>query len=288
MRASFENIRLRPEESFACSHTRCRGFGGAWHFHPELELTLIVRGEGRRFVGDHIAPFVGGDLVLLGPNLPHCWHSYRLAAAGEADAEAVVAQFRAERLGAIVAAVPELRALGSLLPRAGRGLHFRGAAAAAAAVLLAGLADLAGAPRWLRLLEVLALLAENPRAAGELASLGYTPQLDELASHRIDRIHQYVLAHLGERLDLATAAGLAHMSPSAFCRYFRRHTGRTFSAFVNEMRIGHACRLLLDSDQDIGGIAAASGFRNLSHFHRQFQARMGKTPRAFRRHPGAR
>lgn len=255
-------------------------FDAPWHFHPEIELTLVVEGRGRRFVGDSIEPFADGDLVLLGPNLPHFWHSEGRPARGRRS-HSVVVQFRPDFLGGEIWTRPEFAAIRRLLLRAQRGLHFPGAAGRAVAERVRALGARRGCPAVLELLAILDQLA-TARNARQLASEAYEPSLDQHAERRLARVYGFLLAHYLEPLTLAEIARVAAMTPAGFSRYFKRATGRNVSDFLNELRVDHAARLLRETADGITRIAGASGYATLSNFNRRFRARLRCAPREYR------
>lgn len=281
MRARFEKVSVDPARSFHVREQRLGHFNAPWHFHPELELTLIVESRGRRFVGDNIEPFAEGDLVLLGPNLPHFWHNEGNQPAGT-RAHSVVVQFRADFLGTELFEKPELAAAKRLLHRAARGLQFTGPTARSVAGRLQRLPQL---DRFTALVELLGILDELARGRGArpLASAAYEPRLDRETEQRLARVYTFLMKNFREPLSLAQIACVASMTPEAFSRYFKRTTGRNVSDFLTELRLDHAGGLLRSTTRRIGDIAADAGFATLSSFNRRFRARLGCTPRKYRR-----
>ena len=270
-----------PEGSFACRDYTTAGFTFRWHFHPEVELTLILRGSGNRFVGDDIDRFEAGDLVLLGRDLPHTWRSD--APRRGQPHRAIVAQFRTEGPCAAWLGLAECRGITALLARANRGLAFKGPVRRDAAVRMERMmAASPGLPRLVALLETLDLLAAS-RGGRPLSSARFTAPFRPEQTHRIDRVCRYINDHFQEGLSLAQASAVAHLSESAFSRFFMKMTGRTFKGYLNELRVGAACDLLIRTEDKIAHVASASGFENLSNFNRQFLKRKGISPVAFRR-----
>lgn len=274
MQAELEHIRNTPDLSWRYGVARASKFGFAWHFHPEFELTLITEGAGTRFVGDSIEPYVAGDLALLGPDLPH---SYESSAAMN---EAVVVQFRRDFLGPHLFASPELVSVDRLLTSSSRGLVFEPAPHEVVAQL-PRLETLSRARRTVALLDVLVTLADGqqPRT---LASAGYRPQRRDESRQRMDAVFRLLHSEYVRPLPIGEVAAVAHLSPGAFSRFFRRTTGRTLTAYLTELRVAAACRALMDTDQPIARIAAESGFGNLSNFNRRFRAIKEMSPRAYR------
>lgn len=273
VRAVMEHLTVAVGTSFRVHIRRQPRFPFEWHFHPEYELTLITAGTGRRFVGDTIEPYQIGDLTLIGPELPHTWQS---ESAGWS--EAVVIQFRHDFLGTRLWQAPELAGVRHLLARAGRGLTFHTAPVQS----LRALADEADTTRRLiGLLQVLVVLAGVP--ARPLAGEGYAPRFNDQAQRRIDAVCRHLAEHHTDSVSLAEAAQIANLTPAAFCRFFRRATGRTLTGYLTELRISAARRQLIETDHPIAQIAADCGFASLSHFNRMFRRLTGESPRQFRR-----
>jgi len=282
MRALFEKVTPPAQESFFCKEFLCPRFESPWHFHPECELTLIVESSGRRFVGDHIATFQEGDLVLLGPDLPHFWYS---EPATDQRAHSVVTLFRLDFLGAEFLGKAELGPIRRLLAKAARGLQITGLTQKKLLAPIRKLPRLSGMPRLLGLLSVLDALARAPgRDLQPLSSAGFIPLLDPLDEPRMNRVLGYINREFGAcHLNQPEAARLANLTPAAFSRFFKRKTGKSFSTFVNEVRVGHACKLLLESELNSTEICFASGFGNVSNFNRRFRKLKETTPSEYRR-----
>jgi AraC-like DNA-binding protein len=280
VKATFEKIALGRDESFRLMEVTRHRFSGGWHFHPEVELTLIVESRGIRFVGDRASRFEAGDMVLVGPNLPHCWISDDGDEARRA--RAIVLQFHPKFLGEHFFSTPELTPLGRLLDRAALGLEVRGRTKKELAPRLLELPRLSGAQRLISILSILEALARS-RDAHPLATPGFRPRLDVRASDRIDLVYRFLLKHFQEPIRLADVARVARMAPSAFCRNFRRDVGRPLFSVLNEIRVGHACKLLVETDGQVSEVCFESGFGNLSHFNRQFLRVTGLTPREYRK-----
>jgi AraC-like DNA-binding protein len=255
-------------------------FGFYWHFHPEIELTYIVRSQGKRFVGDSIEDYEPGDVVLVGPNLPHTWES---ESRGAGRPEALFCQFSPGFLGERLFQAPELALVRKLLLRSRQGISFTGETGRAVAGRLERMDGLPAGARLLALLEILELLSRS-REGRTLSSKAFVPSLRTTDAGRIDRVCRFIHEHLTEPLTLSQVARAAPLSVPAFSRFFRRATGKTFVRYVNELRIGLACRALIESDRTIAQIAGDSGFGNLSNFNRQFLALKATSPREFRAH----
>ena len=281
MRARYEKITADPERSFHIAEQRLAKFDAPWHFHPEVELTWIVESRGRRFVGDSIAPFREGDLVLLGPDLPHLWQNEGPQQRGS-RAHSVVVQFSAGFLGQEIYTRPEFQNLRQLLASAARGLEFSREYSLSAAEELRALGSLSGLRAITRLLELLEHLSAD-RKAKPLAGLFYAPVLDRRNEARLARVYGYAASNFREAVTLAGLARAAAMTPAAFSRYFKRSTGRAPSDFLNDLRVEHVCRLLRETGRAVADIALDTGFSTLTNFNRRFRERTGTTPREYRR-----
>ena len=280
MLPDLERVEPATGRSFTWEAFDLPSFPYRWHLHAAYELTLITAGQGRRFVGDSIAWFEPGDLVLLGPHLPHTWHSEpgRGSRSG-----AIVIRFEEDFLGSEFFGRGELARIRSLLERSRRGLAFGGSPVAeAVAPALVGGCDAQPFAQVVALLEMLQSLATRGRGR-ELSGPAYAVTARAADARRIDRVCRHVVQHLARPLRLGDVAGIAGLSPEGFSRFFHRMTGRTFVAWVHEVRIGHACRLLTATERPVLDVALASGFGNLANFNRVFRRLRGCTPREFRR-----
>jgi len=280
-KAEFELIPRVGQCSFALREFHLPAFSSPWHFHPEYELTFIVQGRGRRFIGDHIARFGPGELVLLGANLPHFWHSDPATTDSFTEAHSVVIQFDPDCFGEKYLGQPELAEVKNLLHRAQRGIQFSGPVCESVGALMQRMLGTSGLERLIGFLTV--LLRLEGATGSELTSRGFAPSLDDRAARRVNQIYQWVFARFAGPLDHDHIARRVGMSRSALCHYFKRVTGRTLTDFINEIRIGHARKLLIETDQTVSEIAYASGFESLSNFNRHFLDLTGVSPTEFRR-----
>lgn len=281
MRALLERINGRQNESFSVFHYFAPRFNCPYHYHPEIELTWILSGHGQRLVGDHLGSFEPGDLVLMGSELPHSYFNPPGFREGPKGARSVVLQFKPDCAGSVLQEAPECQKVRALLLRARQGLLFKGVVRPKVQSLMEALTEAKGSRRILLLIEILELLATDRKAA-VLASPGFRPEFNEAQGTRIEKSCTWLTQRFREPVTLAQAARAAHMTPPAFSRFFRRATNRTFVHFVNELRIGHACRGLLETDRGVAEIAYDCGYENLSNFNRRFRELRGMTPLKYR------
>jgi AraC-like DNA-binding protein len=249
-----------------------------WHHHPEYELTLTLNSRGQRFVGDAIGDYGDGDLVLVGPNLPHTWAS-RDRIDPAAPHRALVMWFHPDWAAPLVGLLAELRPVGDLLDRARRGLQFSPEAADTVRPLIEAIFERPAADRLSGLIDVLRQLALAP--ATPLSS----PRLVQAPSGsrtRIDRVLDHIHVHYAEGISIPTLAEIAALSPSGLHRLFRRHIHQTITDYVMRLRIGEACALLSGTGRPIAHIAEEVGYDSLANFNRQFKALKAMTPRRYR------
>jgi len=268
-------------ESFHCAVVRGPSYDSAWHFHPELQITLVLRSHGYRLVGDKIKPLRPGDLVLLGANLPHVWYQDPPHSATDAGVHAIIVRFRETFAGRDLLQSTEMASVRRLFQRAARGLEVTGRTRLEAARRIEELPHLAGLTRLAALLAILDLLAHS-RDVEPIASPGYIPKLALEDRDRTERVIAYIHAHLAEPLSRTMVAREVHLSPSAFSRFFKRRTNKSLPEYVNELRVGRACRLLADERSKVIDVALECGFSNLANFNRHFRRLTRLSPRDYR------
>ncbi len=279
MKPVFEKVPKRQWESFHCEVVRGPDYGTRWHFHPEYQLTLAVQSSGHRVVGDNIGTLADGDLVLLGANLPHVWHQD--AGTRARQVHAIIVRFDETFLGRDFFTLPEVEPVRRLLQRAARGLEVRGSTRTAVTAHMLRIAQGEGLSRVIELLSILDALARSTELR-TLATAGYEPKLESADQGRMERVVDFIHSHLTEEIDRERLARLAHLSLGAFSRFFHSRTGKTVPEYINEVRIGRACRMLAEDAGNITDIAMDCGYRNLANFNRRFREVVGTTPSAYR------
>jgi AraC-like DNA-binding protein len=278
----FEKVASGPS-SFRAFERNDPEFPFYWHYHPEYELTLITESQGQRLVGDGIADYGPGDLVLIGPNVPHSWRSGPVKSSAAETHRAVVVQFRYDFLGEHFFELKEMEGVARLLSRSSSGLAFgHTKLGRKVSKYLARLPHLSPARRLVVLLSVLSDLAREGDAR-ILSTLKVKPICRVADQQRIDAICHYLNENFGEEIDFAKLSARFHMDQASLCRFFKRAAGRTMTAYVNELRVGAAAQLLIDTDESILEIGFRVGFGNYSNFNRQFKRIKGFGPRTLRR-----
>jgi AraC-like DNA-binding protein len=282
LKAVLEKIYPKVLESFAVQRFAVPRFNCPYHHHPEVELTWISRSSGQRLVGNHLASFEPGDLVLLGSGLPHTYFNPPEFDDGPEGAEATVIQFLPDFAGGWMQEMGELQQINSLLRAASCGLKVGSQTSEKVFPLLDDLLTAKGAGRLILLLQMLAVLAEAHDLTA-LADAGFAPKLNHAQGEKIERVCNWLTTHYQESISLPQVAELACMTPPAFSRFFHKTTGRTLTRFITELRIGHASRLLIEMEESVATIAYASGFENLSNFNRHFRELKRLSPVEFRK-----
>lgn len=266
-------------QSFSIRQDVVPYFYNRWHYHSELELVLIQRGCGTQFVGDSILHFSEGDLLLIGANLPHYWRCEEKYFRGDEDlyAQSTVVHFAADVLGECFLKLPENHFIKTLIEKARRGIKFNGEVSCQAKVLLQNLLDQKNGNRILSLIQILETLAqctEIELLSNSFYQLGY----DEIDTDRINSIYKFALTNFQRKITIEEAAEVANISPHSFCRYFKSRSRKTFSQFLLELRIGNACKLLIEGRLSVTQISYESGFYNLANFNRSFRVLTAKSP----------
>jgi AraC-like DNA-binding protein len=278
MKPFLEDINAKKgQHSFMAYNISPPKFDFFWHYHPEYELTLILKGRGRRLVGDNHENFESGDLALIGPGLPHTWVS---DSGVKGKSEAIVVQFSADFIERF-AGLDELSAITKLLLQAKQGISFKGKRSAAAREQIKLLPTKRGVEKITGLLHLLHELSKLKSVP--LASSFYQPLKGKENENRINKVCQYVQKHAAAPLTIHKAAALIHLSPGAFCKFFKRITGKTFSDYVNDIRIANVCNELMATDKQVAEIAYGNGFETLTYFNRVFLRKKKMRPGSYRK-----
>lgn len=280
MRPFLERLPWTEGSSFAQLNRALEdGIPFQWHHHPAWELTLTLNSIGQRFIGDHVGDYGDGDLVLVGPNLPHTWVSRDRIAAG--PHRAYVIWFQPEWAARISEQFVEFDAVGRLFARAGRGLSFSAGAAANVRDGVERFFTAAPDGRLMAFLQVMAVLAEdaNPQPLASAPAL-QTPRA--ASRDRIDRVLTHIHQNYERPLGMPELADVAALSVSGLHRLFLRQIGTTVSDYVIGLRVGAAAARLAGSKEPISHIATDVGYGALANFNRQFRQAKGMTPSAYR------
>ena len=272
MKPVLEHLPLQPEESFVVKDFDYPYYPTPWHFHPEYEIVLVKESSGKRFIGDSVRDFEPGDLAFIGPNLPHLYRNdliYYESENSTLRARSIVVHFLESSFGQGFFSLPETRPLQSLFSKSRLGLNVIGDTREAAIEKLQALCTLTGFPRWLKLLELLHLLAGSIEL--ETISRTHIVGKNEMESDRMNKVFEFVMKNFEREITIAEIASHVNLAANSFSRYFSQRTRKSFISFVNEVRLTHATKLLQENVLSIAEICYSSGFNNLSNFNRQFK-----------------
>lgn len=248
-----------------------------WHFHPEIELVYVNKGKGKRHIGNHISYFNNSQLVLIGSNLPHVGYIDRLTTNGS---ETLI-QFKPDFLGTEFFKIPEMIAVEALFERAKKGIRFNIEIKQRIGAKIEALVALDGVPRITSFLEILNDLATTDDYT-LLNANGFAFETIPQDSNKIEVIYNHINEHFREHISLDEISSLVSMTVPAFCRYFKKSTGKTFTKLVNEYRVVHATKLLAESNSTITDVSFECGFNNFSHFNKLFKNFTGKSASKYR------
>lgn len=249
----------------------------AWHYHPEIELVYIQSGNGKRHIGNHVSYYTSGDLILIGPNVPHYGFTDRLV---NRNTE-VVLQFREDFMGSVFDDVAELGKIGELLKLSLHGLSFYGKTKEKVGQLLDEMVIMGHFDRLLQTMRVLNVMARSDEYI-ILNATKATIEINQQDKERIKIIYDHVRENFQKELPLDEIAEMTNMTVPSFCRYFKKQTSKTFTQFVNEFKVIHACKLLSETGRTVADICYECGFNNFSHFNKQFKIVTGKNPTDYR------
>ena len=279
MKLAYNNIKLlSPTDSFLAERRKTPYFGNNWHYHNEIELLLIIKGQGVRIVGDNMSHFGDNQLVLLGSNLPHL---FRNEDDETKEVDYIVIKFLYSLCDIPIFKIPELKTVNNLLKRSARGVLFKSEAVKNVKRKLIQLSKSQGVDKITNLIEVLGNLSKQ-EDFDYLASESYNIGLASKDKERTQVVIDFITQNYSENIRLEDLASLIHMTTNSFCRYFKENTGNTAFNFIREFRINKACQLLINSDQKISQICYSTGFNSVSTFNRIFKMIKGLSASNFR------
>ena len=272
-------VNIPQKSSFSINrHIHESNFPGLWHFHDEYELTLILQSSGSRMVGDNIDRYKEGDLIFIGKNLPHTWNNDELN--NFCKAEALVLHFMENFLGENFFELPEMIQVKRLLKKSKRGLKIEGTTRDKIIELMQKVEQEDGSESLISILSILQILS-NSSDLWELSTEGFVNSMDLANSDRLNRVYEYIMNHFQENVSLLKVAAVACMCPTAFSRYFKSRTRKSLTEFLIELRIGYACKLLMNEEITVTEACYESGFQNLSNFNQQFKKIAKLTPKKY-------
>jgi AraC-like DNA-binding protein len=272
MNPILEKVTPSPDCSFALKEEILPYVKIGWHLHPEYELTLFTESTGKRCIGDHTGNFGPGDLILLGPNLPHYMRNdeifYKKIPC--LRIRAIVVHFTKDFLGPSFFDIAEMVSIKKLLHSSARGIHIYGDTREKVSIKMEELLILKGYERLRKLLDILQMIA-NSKEQRQLSSVGYKNTFSVNDSERINTVFDHLFRNFTEDISVQDAAARIHMTTSAFCKFFKSRTGKTFTDMLNEIRIGHACKMFIEQDLSVSDVCFSCGYNSLSYFNRRFK-----------------
>lgn len=279
MIAQFEKITSPIQSAFKAFVYENDNFDAAWHFHPEYELTYIVKGKGIRYVGNSIQKFEEGDLVLIGSNLPHCWKNTDRY---EGSVKSLVFQWDKDLLGTGWLDKNEFHNIKALHKLASKGVLF---SKSYSDTIIGKLHEIMSGSPLDKLMGFVYLLEEisQEKEVEILTSVGFSPNLNLKANHRIDKVYDYVQENYHKKIKLENVSNLVSMGNESFCRFFKKSLNKSFFTFINEYRINLACKMIIETNKQVNQIAYECGYESLPFFYRQFQKFMNCSPLEFKK-----
>lgn len=276
MKVEYEKISPDTGSSFRMIHWKSENDRYFWHYHPEYEIVFVRKGSGKLHIGEHLKNYEEGELVFIGPDLPHTGFGYGVIG----EHEEIVVQLRKDFLGEDFMQKPELQHVRELFERAKQGLSFHGKVRKLVASKLQKMLILSHFERLIELLNIFHTLASTTEFL-VLNSSDKSFDFSHKDEDRINKVYEYVEHNYQQSIDIQAVADLTNLTIPSFCRYFKKITHITYTDFVNEYRINQACRLLFEN-KPIADICFEVGFNNISHFNKTFKQLKGVSPREYK------
>lgn len=248
------------------------------HRHKELQISQIISGKGTLIVGDTVNSYKEGDIIVLGGNLPHV---FKIDFDESAVSHMITVFFTRESFGFNFFYTEELKSLLSFFKKAKNGFRLR-STQKQVTFLFQQLFKASKLDKFIIFLQI--MKAINSSKIEYLSSSNLEKKYNDNEGHRMSRVFEFTMNNFRNEISLARIAQEAAMTKNAFCKYFKKRTNKTYTTFLNELRIEEACRMIQShSDESITGIAELSGFNNISNFNRKFRQFKNKTPRDYRK-----
>ena len=284
MKTAVHKSEIPPSQIFVVKYLEEKHFDPVWHAHSEYQLFVVLQGTGTRFIGDSIKSFKQGELIFTGPHLPHVWrndeaHFHKDSAF---RTRGIVIYLNENFLGDHFIDKEEIIQLKKLFVKSMRGLEFHGPARQLVIGLMQELTQLQGIASVIHLLRILEILSRT-RDYHYISSRAYDDAFDQHETDRLNKVYEYVFENFRERIRQKDLADLLHMTPTSFSRYFTMKNNKSFSRFISEIRIKHACQMLTETDQPVSQICYACGFDTLSNFNKQFREITFRKPTQYKR-----
>lgn len=279
-----EQLPIDEHNPIIARHYDYDHFTYPWHFHSQYEIIYVKEGHGEYFVADKTGTFNSGDIVLLGSNLPHYMRSAPeyFSKENEKRVKGVVIQFQKEFMAYAINNYMDLKLIKSLLVQAERGILLSCSNNKDLLDMIEALPQYKGVNRFVNLLLLLDTMGRFDKKQ-ILGSRQFNNSLSLFSDDRLEKVLSFINYHYTEPIDLETIAAKIPMNTTAFCRYFKEKSGKTFVDYIMDLRIGYACKLLSDKHMDISQVSLSSGFNSITHFNRIFKRKTGLTPTEYRK-----
>ncbi|WP_111669786.1 AraC family transcriptional regulator [Algoriphagus litoralis] len=284
MKGPFQKSRIPEGKAFVINELKAPYFDVNWHFHSEYQLFVVLKGRGTRFIGDHMQTFKEGDMVLTGPDLPHLWKNDKAYhnPDNNLSVQGIVIYFPDNFLNNSVFSLVEFESIALMLKKSVRGIEISGQTNQLVKAMMIELLDLKGGCSLIQLLKILQTVADSTDCK-LITGAAYINTNKESERDRMGQVYEYVMQNFQGKVSLEEAAQLSNLSVSAFSRFFKSRVNKSFSDFLTDVRISHACKLLHETDLNISEVSYDCGFFTLSNFNKLFKERMNMTPVQYRK-----
>ncbi len=284
MKIALHKSSIPPSQIFVIRHLEEKHFDPVWHSHSEYQLFVVLEGTGTRFIGDSIKSFKPGELMLTGPHLPHVWRSDEIYFDRNSSfrTSGIVIYLNENFLGEHILEKEEMILLKKLFTKSMRGLEFYGPKKNQVIELMKELVQLQGIPSVIHLLHILEMLA-GAKEYHYISAKTYNDAFDQHETDRLNMVYEHVFKNFRKKILLEDLAELLHITPTSFSRYFTIKNNKSFSRFIAEIRIKHACKMLTETDESVAQICYECGFNTLSNFNKQFKEIMLKKPSQYKK-----
>ena len=282
MEPVYFKVPRQDEETVRVEYWNLPRFYEPFHYHEECQLTLVLSSSGSVFMGNSLVEYAAGDLFFIGENLPHVLRDDNIHIPRNKNAvSAISVFFSLPSIMRMLEDIPEAFPLQKLLQDSAFGFKIKDAAQKKIGEHMKTIRDSFGFVRIMELLQILILFASSPHT--EKLTLIKSAPLDRFQRNNLNKVFDYVMAHYHEKITLEEISSLVYMTPNAFCRFFKKHTQKSFSSFLIEVRVNKACKMLQDSASSVSDSCYSSGYNNISNFHRHFRRVVGMTPNEYKK-----
>jgi AraC-like DNA-binding protein len=277
MKTLIQKIHIEEHHSFACRRYRTPQFETNWHKHTEYELILLTEGQGTALIGDYVGEYKAGDIFFLGSDLPHWFRKSTNKMIGSA----IVVHFTKNCWGEGFLEMPEIKPIRQILESDNNGIQLQQNLQKSIALLIYQLEKASGMNRVLLLLQCLQQMSQSRQY--RIITKSFNTSANTKENPAIEKVFHYSFKNFLEPVTLSGVAEVAGMTIPTFCRFFKRNIKKSYFDFIKELRIGHACKLLRETEYSILDVCYASGYNSWAHFSKQFKEVKEQTPNQYRK-----